>query len=229
MSSSSINIILGKSGLKLKQEDISRALRIDPEEEAKEFFVRVKRRAEQEAKKIIEEAYKEAEKIKQQAYLDAKREKENELNKLIDQKRKELKEYGKRLGNILSSLNIEKEKLLQQYKEDLVEFIKIAVEKTLQVVLTDKYTDVFFALLKEAIKILDNQKDVKVFVNKDDVPLVNDLFNSIDIKSLNWEVVGQEDVEKGTIVLKTNKVIIDNSIHQRLSHTKEMVNQLSSL
>ncbi len=235
---SSFNIIIGRSGLKLKEEDLKEPVYIDPKEEAKEFLLNIRKRAEEEAKKIIENAYlegrKRAEQIIQKAQIQVKEEIDRalkeELEKINQEKERILKEYSSKLSSILDSIEKEKEKIIETYKEDILTFVKVVLEKTFNLVLEDKYKEIFWALLKEALEEVESQKKVKVIINKEDLPIVESLINSIDKKlTQNWEIFPREDVEKGTIKLETPKVSVNNSIIERIDQAKEKIKRLTSL
>ncbi len=231
---SSYNIIIGRSGLKLKEKDLKDPIYIDPKEEAKEFFLRIRKRAEEEAKKIIEKAYLEAKKkadeIIQKAQNQVKEEINKELKKINQEKEKILKDYSLKLHGILESIEREKEKVVEMHKEDLLTFVKVVLEKTFNLVLEEKYKEIFWALLKEALKEVESQKRIKLIINQEDLPIVESLINSIDKKfTQNWEVSPREDVEKGTIKLETSKISVDNSIFERINLAKEKIKKLSSL
>jgi len=192
-----------------------------------EFFDRVRDKAALRARDILAQAQAEAEEIKEKAYREGLEQGRQEASREADMMRQELS--GK-FEAFLSGLEEDKSGLMEKYKQDIVAFISLAVNKVVQQELDENRCEVLRNLLNEALELVDREREVTLSVNPEDGDLVRELMEQARARYPrleHWQIKTTTKVQPGGVVLETAGSRIDNTIENRWEAVNEVLGQLA--
>jgi flagellar assembly protein FliH len=192
-----------------------------------EFFERVREKAALRAREILAQAQDEAEAIKDRAYREGLARGRQEAGREAERMRQELSE---RFEAFLSGLDQDKTSLMERYKQDIVSFISLAVNKVVQQELDENRCEVLRNLLNEALELVDREREVTLSVNPEDGDLVRELMEQARAgypRLEHWQIKTTPKVQPGGVVLETAGSRIDNTIENRWQAVNEVLDQLA--
>lgn len=189
------------------------------------------------AKIILEEASKEAEKTLNDAKStadkileDAKRKANAIIEEAIREAEKKAREKVRALVSDAERRYAElKLEVLRTAYEIVEESFKAAAQKLLQVTEKEKYVDILYNLILEAVQQL-REAELKVAVNRRDMDLVRRLLPRIEseasrIMGIKIRIVLLEkpiDIVGGAVVMTADeKIIYNNSLEAKLESSRE--------
>jgi flagellar assembly protein FliH len=197
------------------------------EEREAELMARVRAKAREQARQILSQAMEEAERVKGRIREEVHSECMAELRREIQQSQDALCE---RAGTLLTAISREQHKICMEHRKELVELLKIAVEKAVRNEVVENGERYLGALLEEGLELLDAHRELTVTVRPQDVPAVEDLLGRAKAKfpSLErWRVKSSASMESGGLILETGFGLVDNSTATRLESIRAIMDQLS--
>ncbi|QCC85342.1 flagellar assembly protein FliH [Desulfovibrio desulfuricans] len=145
----------------------------------------------------------------------------------MEQAGAELKEFradvGQMLGNTLLALEAQRHALVEDWRDELAELARVAVEAGTGWVLQTEHQNVLQHLVFSSLQLLENRSTVTLRVHPDDEETVSDLFRAARerVPELNqWIVNGDASIELGGLVAES----ASGSVENLRAHYREMVN-----
>jgi len=227
-SSKGTKIVSGPSSEELEESVFSQAdstLRRDKETE-QEFLQRVRERASDSAREIIEKAQAEAEEIKQKAYEEGLSAARKELE---EQSAKLKQDFHTKFDSFLEKLQEEKEKLWDAHKTDMVQLIKLAVQKIVKKEIEESRGEILYELLDESLRLLDNRREITIYVNKEDLDLFQEALEQASKKFTHvgeWKIEESPNISPGGVLLENAESKVENSVAQRWEAVCEILDNI---
>lgn len=219
-------IILGKSCGEMYEDELE-VPRISWDAESEERLLqRVRQRAKEEAKAIIAQAQQEAASIRAEAYAEGLQSAQEEVKSRV---RKEKRALQQRVNEVLSGLDREKDAIWQGYKEDILQLIALAVEKVLLVQLDEQRREVLAGLLDESLELLDNSREITLYVCRQDEELVASLLEEAKSRHphlSSWQVKASSEIEPGGLILENDESKVDNTVSNRWQAVRDVLEQI---
>lgn len=180
-----------------------------------EFFERVRDKAKAKAKEIIALAMSEAEHIKTQAaqegFAQGMAQAEQDIQAMLGQK-------AAALAAILEQAQAGTKAIWEDYRQDIVALVSMAVEKVLAVEVDQRRREVLGALLDEALENVDSQRKLLVKVHPNDAEIMGELLAAAakaHASLKDWQVKPDRDIAQGGVVLESDKGMVDNTVASR--------------
>ena len=190
------------------------------------YLERVRERASESAKEIILQARKEAEEIKQNAYEEGLAAGQKEIE---EQSARIKQDFQDKFNSFLDQLQKEKEKHWNAHKAEIVQLIKLAVEKIVKREIQESRLEIISALLEESLQLLDNRRGVSVYVNNEDLDLLQEAIEQARNKFANlenWQVEESSNIAPGGILLENSESKVENSVTQRWESVLDILNRI---
>ncbi len=191
-----------------------------------EFWERVRGKAQDKAREIIAQAMAEAERLKASARDEGLAEGARQAR---DQFEAHLDEMGKAFAETLAAIQKDRKTLWASYRQDFVTLLRLAVEKTLGILLEERRRDVLGSLLDEALDIIDSRTELAVTVNPDDVPMIEELLSraAATRQGLDrWRVKGDPSLAPGGVRLESRDGMADNTVDSRFAEVERIMGRL---
>jgi flagellar assembly protein FliH len=217
-------IILGVQEQRLGNESRAAVWTNEAEEE---LISRVRAKAREQAKEILARAMEEAELVKSRI-------REEVYAECLAQVRREIgashEDLCTRVGEFLTALAREQHKICGDYREELVELLKISVEKGVRREMDADGEGYLSGLLEEGLELLDAHRELTVTVRSQDARMIGDLLEKAKARfpSLErWRIKQSSAMSEGGVVLETGFGLVDNSVASRLDSIRTILDQLS--
>jgi flagellar assembly protein FliH len=137
----------------------------------------------------------------------------------------EVKQALAEVKALLERLDAEKDNLIAQTQNDIIELAFMIAEKVMNQKLSSDM-DSFIKLYEKAVKDLKAQKWVKLTVSKQDVEFVtenSDLLLSMVDGAERIELEVLDDAPSGTCIVETSDKIVDAGIHTQIGMLRDAV------
>ncbi|WP_051261435.1 FliH/SctL family protein [Desulfovibrio inopinatus] len=194
---------------------------------AAEFFERVRAKATNKAKAIISQAMAEAEKIKQKAMEDGFAQ---GMSQAEEQAAQQIQDMADAFGQTLTELQSQRVNLWNEYHQDFITLLRLAVEKTLHLQLAEHRMDILGHLLDQSLEVIDSRTELTIKGHPDDVPALTDLLGMATQARpglKNWRVKGDPNIHPGGVLIESGEGMVDNSIEGRWAMVEQILSQLS--
>ncbi len=188
------------------------------EEEKEAYFEKVRSRAKLKAQEILDKALQEAADIKEQARKSAyEAGYEEGLSQAQVERSEKFAEMSERLHDLMFSLEQEKKDIWDNFRSDVLQLIRLSVEKVLSVEMDARRKEILSSLLDEAVGTLEEKQCVQVFVGSDDKAYMQELLAGAekDVSTGAWQLHEDPQLVLGGVRLESTIGIIDNSIAAR--------------
>ncbi|MFZ5810955.1 MAG: FliH/SctL family protein [Thermodesulfobacteriota bacterium] len=191
-----------------------------------EFWERVRAKAQDKAREIISQAMAEAERLKATARDEGLAEGAEQARSQFET---HLDEMGKAFAEILEVIQKDRKTLWASYRQDFVTLLRLAVEKTLGILLEERRRDILESLLDEALDIIDSRTDLAVTVHPDDAPMIEELLSraAASRQGLDrWRVKGDPSLTPGGVRLESRDGMADNTVDSRFAEVEQIMGRL---
>ncbi len=190
-----------------------------PEEEAaarEAAMEQLRAEADQEARRIVAEAEAKAAAISRDAaargYADGKREG-------LAAAREQMKEQLERIAELARRASIDREAMVRSTEQTLAALaVDIAAKVIRREIATNPST--VLGMVEAALEKVAADDWVRIMVNPEDADLVRDKWSELRgavAYASNWEVVGDERVERGGCIIETKSGEVDSRIDTQLA------------
>lgn len=192
----------------------SRSSQWSEEDEAK-YLERVKTKAQAMATKLLEDAKAEADIIREQVRTEG-------YNQGIAEANDELEAFRSSMADsvsaVLSAIEGQCSHIFEQWRTDIIEVAKIAVEKMVSLSLSEDKKKMLEALLTESIANLDSSRVLTIHVHPDDEPVLSDIIGFTkekypDVSS--WRVKADSGVTPGGMIVESESSLASALIESR--------------
>ena len=200
---------------------------ISPEE-----LERMVAEAEEKARKIVSDARQQAEILREKGYREGQeegyrtREAYEEQRRLLDA---EVQKLENNITEVLQSVSREKEKLLEQYIDDLKKIALAIAEKIIQTSLQSS-GDIVKRMILAATDKITKKQWAKIYITKCDTGISMDVdtefLDAMSKLSDNIKIITMDNGEEGTCIIELPDEIIDASVSTQLENIKDILNNV---
>ncbi len=190
--------------------------------------------AEEKAKQLLADAREQADILRQEAYRSGQeeghkegyREAYEEQRRLLDE---ELRQLRNNAEDVIKSVSIEKEKLLEQYVDDLKRISLAIAEKIIQTSLQSS-GDIVKRMILAATDKITKKQWAKIYITKCDTSVSMDVdaefLDALSRLSENIKIITMDNGEEGTCIIELPDEIIDASVSTQLENIKDILNNV---
>ncbi len=191
-------------------------------------------KARQKADRIISDAREQAEFLREQAYNEGReagredgfREAHEEQRVLLDEELAKLRRY---IADIVNDVSHEKDKVLEQYIDDLKRISLAVAEKIIQTSLQSS-SDIIKRMILSATDKIRKKQWAKIYVTKCDTGISmevdTEFLEALSGLSDNIKLITMDNGEDGTCIIELPDEIIDASVSTQLENIKDILNNV---
>ncbi|GFI35974.1 FliH/SctL family protein [Lachnospiraceae bacterium 50-23] len=192
--------------------------------------------AREQAAQILSDAREQAEFLRTQAYEEGRKEGyetgskegyEQAYNEHHDALNEELGNLRKNISNVVQSVSIEKEKVLEKYTDDLKRISLAVAEKIIQTSLHSS-GDIVKRMILAATDKMTKKQWAKIYVTKTNTGISmnadTEFLEALSRLSDNIKIVTMDNEEEGTCIIELPDEIIDASVSTQLENIKDIIN-----
>lgn len=193
----------------------------------REYLERVREKAQSMARDILAKAMQEAEALREAARAEGLEQGLSQGQARIDA---EIQAMAAVMQAVCAQIADQGRVVWQARRQDFVALIRLAVEKTLKVELSERRQEILESLLNESLERLETQRQITVRVTPEDAKLVDRLLKAIqaDNPSLHqWRIVPDPSLAQGGVILETPDGKVDNSLPGRLAGVEDILDQMT--
>ncbi len=217
-----------------KEEDEDSEGDAEEDEENAVSVEEILEEARAQARQIINDARSQAEYLRDQGYRegqetgrqDGTREAYDEQRRLLDA---EIQELQNNISEVIQSVSVEKEKLLEQYVDDLKRISLTVAEKVIQTSLQSS-GDIVKRMILAATDKITKKQWAKIYITKCDTAVSMDVdtefLDKLSKLSENIKIVTMDNGEEGTCIIELPDEIIDASVGTQLENIKDILNNV---
>jgi flagellar assembly protein FliH len=206
------------------------------EEVEAEFWDRVRTKVKAKASAIMAEAITEADRLRVTAREEGYSTGESAgmaagMAAAGEQVQTELNQMAASLGAMLESLAGERAKLWAAYRQDFVDLLRLAVERTIGAEIDGRRQEILGHLLNEALELMEARADLTVVVHPDDEPLLRELWVRAQQERPNLaQIMIRTNPESipGGLTLESRDGLVDNSIGNRFAAVETIFAHLAA-
>ena len=192
-----------------------------------EFWARVRAKAQAKAREILAQAMAEADAIREQARQEGLAQ---GLAQAGQARKDEMAVMGGKLAGLMAGLEAERPRLWASHRAEFAELLKLAVEKTLHVELSERRREVLAALIGQSVEILDTRHGFTVVVNPADEAPARELLEQAKAAHPNlggWRVKTDPAMTPGGVRLESGAGMVDNTLDSRFQQISELLERVS--
>jgi flagellar assembly protein FliH len=190
--------------------------------------------AEEKARILVSDARAQAEYLRRKAFEEGHeegrqagiREAYDEQRKILDE---EVRELQNNISEVLQSVSIEKEKLLEQYVDDLRKISLAIAEKIVQTSLQSS-SDIIKRMILAATDKITKKQWAKIYITKCSAGVSMEVdaefLEALSRLSDNIKIVTMDNGEEGTCIIELPDEIIDASVGTQLENIKDILNNV---
>ncbi len=217
-----------------KEEDEDSEGDVEEDEENAVSVEEILEEARAQARQIINDARSQAEYLRDQGYREGQetgrqegtREAYDEQRRLLDA---EIQELQNNISEVIQSVSAEKEKLLEQYVDDLKRISLTVAEKVIQTSLQSS-GDIVKRMILAATDKITKKQWAKIYITKCDTAVSMDVdtefLDKLSKLSENIKIVTMDNGEEGTCIIELPDEIIDASVGTQLENIKDILNNV---
>ena len=180
-----------------------------------EYLRRVRERATVMAKDILEKALTEAEAAREQAVKEGF---DQGMSQAQEQVQTMLTEQADTLAGMLGTLQNAGPALWEKHRQDMVDVVRLAVEKVVRLEMGERRAQVMGGLLDQALEAIDNLRQLSVRVHPGDAEGMELLLEQAKARHPGlerWRVKADQNLAPGALVVESDQGMVDNSMEVR--------------
>lgn len=190
--------------------------------------------AEKQAEQILADAREQADILRQKAFRDGyeegvqagTQEAYDEHHQLLEQ---EIRKVQTNAADVIKSVSIEKDKMLEQYVDDLKRISLAIAEKIIQTSLQSS-GDIVKRMILAATDKITKKQWAKIYITKCNTSIGMDVdtefLDAMSKLSDNIKIVTMDNGEEGTCIIELPDEIIDASVSTQLENIKDILNNV---
>lgn len=190
------------------------------------------RRAEEKAELILQDAREQAELLREQGYAEGRklgyeegvREAYEEQRTILDE---EIRTLQTNIADVIRSVSIEKEKMMETVVDDLKKISLAVAEKIIQTSLQSS-EDIIKRIILAATDKMKKRQWAKIYITKCNtgISLEADVefLERLSRLSDNVKIITMDNAEEGTCIIELPDEVIDASVGTQLENIKDIIN-----
>ncbi|WP_415718438.1 FliH/SctL family protein [Maridesulfovibrio sp.] len=197
------------------------------EDTDREYYERVKAKAQSMAREIIAKAMSEAETIKANAQAEGYASGQQMAAKETEQN---MIGFSQNLNQILHGIQESSYNVLMSQSADAISLVFMVIEKTLAVEMESRRQEILAALLDEALNRIDSQTQLIIKVSPVDADIIGPLLVQAQSEHpdlAKWRIKSDPSIENGGIIVEATDAMIDNTVTSRWEGVQEILGQLT--
>jgi flagellar assembly protein FliH len=192
-----------------------------------EYLKRVKEKAKEKAKEIMIMAELEAEALRATARHDG-------YEEGIKAAQAELEAHQQQMSteveNILTQIGSQGSTIFEERRQDIMDLIKLAVEKTLAIEMSESRKESLENILTEALDRIESQRQVAIKCSPADAPDLEIFIQAIQERNpllKYWTIKGDPSLANGGVLLESADGKVDNTVASRWEGVHPILDQLA--
>lgn len=192
-----------------------------------EYFRRVRERAAVMAREVVDAAQAEAEALRagarQEGLAEGRAQAEQEKEKFLSTQ-------AQALAASLDSLGAGCGNLWNQHRQELVTLVRLAVEKLLNIELSERRAEILANLLTQAVEAIDTTRGLTLAVSPGDKELVEELAaraRAANPRLAQFTVRVEPGMAPGGLRLESEQGLVDNTLEGRWKAIEPILDQLA--
>lgn len=225
------------SGFTIKKPEIEEEQQAEEQEqpqEAEELLSadEIIEKARKEAEAILADAREQAAILREEAYKEGEAEgREMGIREAYEEQREmlsgEIKNLQREIADIIQSVSIEKEKMIEKNVDDLKRISIAVAEKIIQTSLQSS-GDIVKRMILAATDKLKKKQWAKIYVTKCNTNISmevdTEFLEALSHLSENIKIITMDNGEDGTCIIELPDEIIDASVGTQLENIKDIIN-----
>lgn len=188
--------------------------------------------ANKKAKKILDDAREQAELLREQAYEEGKTQGYEEGTKMAYEEHraalnKEIRELQRNIADVVQSVGLEKEKIIESSIDELKKISLAVAEKIIQTSLQSS-EEIIKRMILAATDKMTKRQWAKIYITKCNTGISMDadaeFLERLAHLSDNIKIVTMDNSEEGTCIIELPDEIIDASVGTQLENIKDIIN-----
>ncbi|WP_291322717.1 FliH/SctL family protein [Desulfonatronospira sp.] len=222
-------VIYGLQSRRLDEIDREAAssVRVGTQEDEQKFLLRVKQKAMDKASSILNQALEDAVQIRDDSFRQGYAE---GLKKAGEEIEKQKKDLTQQFEKILTQMQKEKKAIYDRHREDLVMVMLAGLEKVVGYKIQEDYVRIMDYLLLESLEMMEHSREITISVNEKDQDLVKELLEKVVESRPEYagcRIKASKKIKQGGVVLESGRGMVDNTLDNRYSKVKELVDKVS--
>lgn len=192
----------------------------------------LRERAEEQARKIMEDAREQAQMLREQAYSEGRQEGRDagykdayeEQSRILEE---ETNSFRRQLEDVIQSVSVEKDKVLESYIDELKNITLTIAEKIIQTSIQSS-GDIVKRMILAATDKMKKKQWAKIYVTKCNTGVSmnvdTEFMEALSHLSDNIKIVTMDNGEEGTCIIELPDEIVDASVSTQLENIKDILN-----
>ncbi len=192
-----------------------------------EYLSRVRDKAMAKAREIMSQAMAEAENIRRKAYEEGLAQGREDALREAAARQSEMAEA---LAQTLSAIRSAGKQVFESQAADIVQLVRLAVERTLGVEMELRRSEMMESLLRESLDLIDSQRNLTILVRPGERELLAPLLEASRDRYpalSGWNIRESAEVEPGGLWIESNDGIVDNTLNGRWAGVTQILDQLT--
>lgn len=197
---------------KVLEEARQEAERLRQEAEGQYALAAAERQESQRQLEAAQEELRQAESVREAAHGEG-------FNAGLEQAQQELEDFraamGASVAGVLSAIHGQCGTIFEGWRQEMVELLKVCVERGTGLVLDEQYPLVLEHLVMEAVRQLDDRRCITLRVHPDDEAAVADMFAAARERLPNigqWIVSGDPALQLGGLIAESQSGTVDSRL-----------------
>jgi len=191
-----------------------------------EYMERVRAKAAAKAQEIVSLAMTEAEHLKQQAQEEGYAQGVATAQEQLAAAHQDMADS---LAQALASVDVGRRQIWDDYRQDIVTLLGLAVEKILGIELGTRRNDILGHLLDQALDSIDAQRGLTIRVNPQDAETMREILDMGRERHPGlerWRLKNDPTMQPGGLIVESGQGIVDNSLESRMALVQSVLDQL---
>ncbi|WP_432735517.1 FliH/SctL family protein [Maridesulfovibrio sp. FT414] len=197
------------------------------EDTDKEYFERVKAKAQNMAKEIIAKAMIEAETIRANAQAEGYAAGQQQAAQEAEQ---HMIGFSRNLTQTLSAIQQQARNIVLAQTTDAVQLVFMVIEKTLAVEMDSRRQEILYALLDEALARIDSMTQLVIRISPADAEIIGQLLEyarNEHPELEKWRIKADPSIDNGGVIVEAEDAVIDNTVTSRWEGVQDILAQLT--
>ncbi|NDV28249.1 FliH/SctL family protein [Desulfovibrio sp. JC010] len=197
------------------------------EDTDREYYERVKVKAQNMAKEIIAKAMAEAETIKANAQAEGYAAGQQQAAQEAEQ---HMIGFSQNVGQTLQAIQDQSHNIMMAQSADAISLVFMVIEKTLAVEMESRRQEILGALLDEALNRIDSLTQLVIKVSPADSDIIGPLLEHAKTEHpdlAKWRIKADPAIDNGGIIVEAADAMIENTVTSRWEGVQEILGQLA--